>query len=212
MKARIRGLVSIVPMALALTLLASPGNANALIQVRMVQSGAFGANIPGAWEPFSTSEITQLRDQFTQQSAEIYRRYAGSEDPTSTFGILAYHIEGASGTFIMATLDVPAQSNYVSELRDQASAKADWGIKNGYIQKYLGLTPIATDKFSGFYVTMVGNDGTVQISGGIQPKVAKSTMIELTLLCPQGWDASKAASVLSAIISSVTLAQKANPQ
>jgi hypothetical protein len=184
------------------------GDAKTPADRQNTQFGSFRVTIPKTWVPFAPSEIEPLRRQYMRQSEDIYRQYSGAKDPTETLDLIAYHIDGNSGTFVMVVFDVPPQADLLSELKGEAPEKASWGIKNGYIRKYLGLTSIDGDSFSGFYIIAVGNHGELQISGGLQPKRAKNTILQLTLLSPVGWDQTTVANLLGAILGSVTLTSR----
>jgi hypothetical protein len=170
-----------------------------------VTVGAFTVTVPDAWVAFSSSDASRLRRQYIEQSNEIYRRYSGSGDPAKTVDVAAFHIDGADGTFALISFTVPPRADLIPLLQSQAPEKAAWGIKNGYIKKYVGLTPINDNQLSGFYIIAIGNHGEQQVTGGVEHKNLKNTIVQLTLLCPTGWDDQKAVSVLSALLKSVVL-------
>jgi hypothetical protein len=90
-------------------------------------------------------------------------------------------------------------------LKNQAEDKAKFGIEQGYVKKYLGLESLDNRQFTGFYVKFIGINGEIQISGGLEYKMSKNTLVQLTLLCPLDWDEGKAVDTLNSILESVQL-------
>lgn len=172
---------------------------------RDVTVGAFKIKVPIDWINFSKSESDQFRLQFIAQSEEIYRQYSGAADPAKSIDIAAFHISGDEGTFLIVTCNIPPQSDLVNVLKNQAEEKAKWGIQQGYIQKYLGLVPLDDKQFSGFYIKCIGTSGEVQISGGLEHKKLKNTLVQLTLFCPKTWNDLKATQTLTSVLKSVEL-------
>jgi hypothetical protein len=174
---------------------------------RDVKVGAFTVKVPAEWSGFSPGDAAALQQQFQTQSEQIYRQYAGKDDPASSVDIAAFHLAGEDGAFIVVSLTVPPQANLMNVLKSQAKDKADWGVQQGIIRKYLGLVPIDNEQFSGFYVRNIGKDGDYEVSGGLENKKLRNTLIQLTLLCPQSWDQDKADKTLQSLLSSLTLAK-----
>ena len=160
------------------------------------------------WKDFSPSEVAIFRRQYIDQSSQIYRQFTGSDNPAKYVYIAVFHLLDGAGSFVIAAFTVPAQSDLVALLKSQARDKADYGIREGYIRKFLGLVPIDTHEFSGFYIKMIGKDGEVVVSGGLEHKRLKNTIIQLSLFCPSAWDEGKATNTLSALIESVKLKGK----
>ena len=210
MKNRSNIITAFALSALLLIFLASPlfaeaTKTNTPKDTRKVTVGAFTAKVPSDWRSFSASESNQLRHQYMMQSEEIYRQYSGAPDPAKSVDIAAFHIGGVAGTFAIVSFSIPPQSDLVNLLKNQAEDKAKWGIQQGYIQKYLGLVPIDNNQFSGFYVKCIGKSGEIQISGGLEHKKLKNTLVQLTLLCPKAWDELKATNTLTSVLETVTL-------
>jgi hypothetical protein len=174
---------------------------------RDVKVGAFTVKVPTEWSSFSPGDAAALQQQFQAQSEQIYRQYAGKDDPTRSVDIAAFHLAGEDGSFIVVSLTIPPQGNLMDVLKNEAKDKMDWGVQQGYIRKYLGLVPIDNEQFSGFYVRNIGKDGDYEVSGGLEHKKLKNTLIQLTLLCPQSWDQDKADKTLQSLLSSLTLAK-----
>jgi hypothetical protein len=174
-------------------------------RVQDVTVGAFKIKIPADWKVFNSSESAQMKRQYIAQSAEIYAQYSGASDPARSVDIAAFHISGDAGAFVMVSFTVPPQSNLVTLLKSQAEEKAKWGIQQGYIKKYLGFVSLDDEKFSGFYVKCIGTNGEMQISGGLEHKNLKNTMVQITLLCPKSWDQDMAVHIFSALLNSVGL-------
>ena len=189
-------------------LFAQTGKTNTSANARDITVGAFTIKVPSNWISFSASDSDLLRRQYMSQSEEIYRQYSGAPNPTKSVDIAAFHIAGDSGTFVIVSFTIPPQSDLVNLLKNQAEEKAKWGVQQGYIQKYLGLVPLDDEQFSGFYVKFIGTSGEVQISGGLEHKKLKGTLVQLTLLCPKTWDEVKATNTLTSILESVKLGER----
>jgi hypothetical protein len=190
-------------------------NAAAETSARVVASsttdvtvGPFTVKVPTEWVGFSPGDAATLREQYLEQSKQIYQKFSGGEDPAQSVDAAAFHIAGADGAFIVVAFSIPPQSDIINLLKSQAKEKADWGVQQGYIRKYLGLVPVNDDHFSGFYIKTIGKDGNVEVSGGLEHKKLKNTLIQLTLLCPQTWDQGKATNTLTAVLKSLALTAK----
>jgi hypothetical protein len=178
------------------------------IDARDVIVGAFTVKVPSDWRSFSASESDKLRREYMAQREEIYRQYSGAPLPAKSVDIAAFHIGGDAGTFAIVSFTIPPQSDFVNLLKNQSEEKAKWGIQQGYIQKYLGLVPLDNKQFSGFYVKAIGTRGEVKISGGLEHKKLKSTLVQLTLFCPKAWDELKATNTLNSVLKSVKLRER----
>ena len=133
--------------------------------------GAFTVKVPNDWKAFSANETAQLRQQYIAQSQQMYRKYSGGRaDRAKSVDIAAFHIAGDAGTFAIVSFAIPPQSDLINLLKNQVEDKANWGIQQGYVQKYLGLVPLDDQRFSGFYIKFIGSSGEVEISGGLEPK------------------------------------------
>lgn len=202
----IRMFVSAVLLAVpsASEVFAQGGKTNTLADVQTVTVGAFTAKIPRNWKAFGATDAAQLRRQYTAQSQEIYRQYAGADDPTKTVDVAAFQVDG-TGLFVLVSFTVPPKSDLIALLKSQVKDKMDWGIREGHIRKYLGLVSVDNRYFSGFYTKAIGRSGEVQISGGLEHKSFRNRILQLTLLSPGGWTETKATSTLSSILDSVAL-------
>jgi hypothetical protein len=176
--------------------------------LRTVTVGAFSLSVPGEWPPFDTSEAADLRRQYMQQSQEIYRQFAGSGDASKTVDLSAFHISANAGSFILVAFSVPPTSDLIPLLKSQVGDKMAFGVREGYIRRYLGLVSVATNQLSGFYTKAVGNKGNLELSGGIEHKDLKNMVIQLTLLCPADWDEARATRTLSSVFDSLRLRQR----
>ena len=54
----------------------------------------------------------------------------------------AFPIAGDAAAFAIVSFTIPPQSDLVNLLKNQAEEKANWGIQQGYIKKYLGLVQL----------------------------------------------------------------------
>lgn len=172
-----------------------------------VTVGAFTVKVPVEWNSFSSSESESLQQQYMDQSKQIYEQYSGTDNPSNSVNIAGFHISN-DGAFIIVTFTIPPHKNLINVLKSQAKEKADWGIQQGYIQKYLGLVPINDHNLNGFYIKTIGKSGNVEVSGGLEYKKLKNTLIQLTLLCPKDWNQDKATETLIPILNSVALSAK----
>jgi len=170
-----------------------------------VTLGAFTLKVPSAWQSFDQSEISNLNSQYQEQSKQIYQQYAATEDGSQSVDLAAYHISKDAGTFVLVSLTVPPQSDLIKLLKSQIGDKMEWGIREGYIKKYLGIVEIENEQFSGFYTKAIGKTGKIEISGGLNHKKLKNTIIQLTLLCPEGWDSTKATNTMDVLLKTVIL-------
>ena len=166
------------------------------------------SSVPTDWMSFNSSEADGLRRQFTAQSAEIYRQYSGSDDSSKMVDIVAFHISNNAGTFAIASFTVPPQSDLITLLKSQVEDKMAWGVREGYIRKYLGLVTVDDKQFSGFYTKTIGPSGEVQVSGGLEHKKLKNPVIQLMLFCPIGWDEARATSTFTSVLNSLMLTEK----
>ena len=178
---------------------------SAIPGIKEVTCGAFTVEVPANWTSFGTEEFTALRQQYLIQSEEIYRQFSGTKDSSKVVDVGAFHISGDSGSFIIVSFTVPPHSDLVNLLKSQVDDKVAWGIQEGYIRKYLGLVPVNDEHFSGFYIKLIGSNGRLEISGGLEHRKLKNTVIQLTLLCPGSWDEAKASKTLSDVFKSVKL-------
>lgn len=181
--------------------------ATAKATTKTVTAGSFAVTVPADWNGFSPNEAQALREQYMAQSREIYQQFSGADDRTKTVDVVAFHIANGSGSFVLVSFTVPATSDLVPLLKSQIEEKMAWGVREGYIRKYLGLTSVDDKNFSGFYTKAIGKEGAVEVSGGMEHKNLKNTIIQLTLLSPSDWDEAKATNTLTTILASVLLQQ-----
>ena len=170
--------------------------------------GAFTVRVPSNWSVFERGEISTLQQQYQEQSRQIYEQYSSEKDPSKSVDIAAFHILNDDGTFIIVSFTVPPQSDLIALLKSQISDKMAWGVREGYIRKYLGIVDVETEQFSGFYTKTISNKGAIEISGGLEHKKLKDTIIQLTLLCPNDWDETKATNTMTILLNSVILDTK----
>ena len=190
---------------LTLTPLSAQEADSAAVETGKVTVGTFTIDVPRAWKTFKSSEAASLRRQYMEQSRQIYQHYHGSDDPSKSVDIVGFHLPGTDGSFVIVSFTVPPQSNLIPLLKSQVNDKMNYGIQQGIIRKYLGLVSVDEDPLSGFYTKAVGKSGNINVSGGIEHKELKNTMIQLTLLAPKNWTEAKATSSLSKILKSVTI-------
>ncbi len=170
----------------------------------LISLGGFSVTIPNSWEKYNQSEAKGLYDTFVEQSQAIYENYSGARDATRSVDMAAFHIDG-SASFIMVIMSVPPQTDLIGMLKQQAPDKAAWGVREGYIKKYLGLVPVKNGPLSGFYIKTVGNNDGVELSGGLEHSAKKNSIIQLTLLPPKTWKMEKAVQVLTELMDTVHL-------
>lgn len=172
--------------------------------------GPFSVQVPTVWTAFSSSETAQLSSQFweqanqiyQQQSKEIYQQY--TENSAKIVDCVAFRIAG-EGTFVLSSIQLPPQVDLIPLLKSQIKEKLNFGVSNGYISKNLGMVSINDEQFSGFYAKALGNSGNIQVSGALEHKNLKNTVIQLTLLSPKAWDEAITTECLVAIMKSVEL-------
>jgi hypothetical protein len=172
---------------------------------KKITVGDFSLSVPTDWKNFSSGESDSLRRQFLAQQKEIFKQFDGSDIPSKTLNVAAFHLSGNAGSFVVVISSIPPQSNLIKTLRNEVDEKMSWGVREGFIRKYLGVVSVDNEKVSGFYTKAIGKEGNVQVSGGLEPKNKKNTIIQLTLLCPKNWNEAKATSTLSSILESVNL-------
>jgi hypothetical protein len=51
----------------------------------------------------------------------------------------------------------------------------DFGVRQGFIRKYLGMTEVDDAQLTGFYTKMIGQNGGVEVSAGLEHKNLKNT-------------------------------------
>jgi hypothetical protein len=175
---------------------------------KRVTVGVFEIKVPSEWTRFSLSESGQLRRQYAEQSRQIYQQFNGTDDPSKSVDIAAFHILRGSGSFVMISFSVPPQSNLIELLKSQVGDKMEFGVRQGYIRRYLGMTAVNDAQMTGFYTRAIGTSGNLEVSGGLEHKKLKSSVIQLTLLAPQSWDEARATNSLAAVLSSVVLRGK----
>ena len=173
-----------------------------------VSVGTFAVKVPTEWTSFDSGDAAALRQQVMEQSKQIYQQFSGADDPTKLVDVAAFHMLNDDGSFIISSFTVPPQSDLITLLKSQVAGKMEWGVREGYIRKYLGLASIDNENFSGFYTKAIGKDGGFEVSGGLEYKRLKNTVIQLTLLCPNEWNEAKAVETLSAILKNLTLKGK----
>jgi hypothetical protein len=175
---------------------------------KSINLGEFAVTVPTEWATFNVSEAAALRRQYLDQSKQIYQQFNGADDPTKSVDIAAFHILNDVGSFVIVSFTVPPQSNLIDLLKSQVGDKMNFGVRQGYIRRYLGMTSVNEPQLSGFYTTAIGTSGNVEVSGGLEHKKLKNTVIQLTLLAPKGWDETRATNSLTAILRSVVLRSK----
>jgi hypothetical protein len=175
---------------------------------KSISLGKFRIKVPTEWLNFNSSEVASLRRQYIEQSNQISQQYSGSDFPAKSVQVAAFHILNNAGTFIIVSAKAPEHLDLITLLKNQIGEKMDWGVRSSYLRKYLGFVSIDDEKFSSFYTKAIGKDGAIEISGALEYKKLKNTVIQLTLLCPQDWDQAKASNTFTAVIKSSTLTTK----
>ena len=190
-------------------LLTHAASAQSVTDTKIVTVGAFSVKVPNEWTSFATSEAAALRSQYLEQSKQIYQQFSGGAvDPSKSVSISAFHIANDAGSFVIVSFTVPPQSDLIKLLKTQTPEKMDFGVSQGFIRKYLGMVAVDEGQLSGFYTKAIGTGGGIEVSGGLEHKKLKNTVIQLTLLSPKSWDETKAISSLTAILKSVVLDHK----
>lgn len=208
LKTIVIALSALLAILLVTPLFAQGDITNIPADARNVTVGAFTVKVPTDWKSFNANETADLRQEYMAQSKEIYRQFSGSDDTTKSVDVAAFHISNDVGSFVIVSFTVPPQSDLITLLKSQVKDKMAWGVREGYIRKYLGLVQIDDEQFSGFYTKAIGNSGGVEVSGGLEHKKRKNTIIQLTLICPKSWDEVKATNTLSSVLESVMLSEK----
>ncbi|MBE0673687.1 MAG: hypothetical protein IH591_03410, partial [Bacteroidales bacterium] len=172
---------------------------------REITVGPFSFSISDLWKEYAASESAVFRQQYLEQSKQIYEHFTGSDDPSKSVDVAGFHISGDKGDFIIVSFSVPPQSNLIQMLKNQVDDKMNFGIQQGYIQKYIGLVSVDEEPFSGFYTKIIGEDGNIEVSAGLEHKDMRNTILQLTLLSPPAWNEKEASIKLETILSTVSL-------
>lgn len=167
--------------------------------------GDFTFQIPIDWKRFNADESAILRNQFVKQSKEIYRDYYDAEDPTDTVKVMGFYISGKAGNFVLNTMIVPPHSDSMKDLQSQIEDKMKWGIKEGFIRKYLGESAFNFEHVSGFYVKSIDPKGNLLVGGFLKHKEKDRPLFQLTLSCLKTWDEKRATNILIDILKSFDL-------
>lgn len=167
--------------------------------------GDFSISVPKDWTSFKAQEAANFEQQYQQQSRDIYQHFAGKDDPTKSVRVTAFHTPGKNGIFVIVVMSLPAQANLIPMLKEQIQPKMQYGIQQGIISKYIGIVPVRKDQLTGFYTKAIGRNGNIQVSGGLEHSRKKSTIVQLTLLAPDGWSEDTAVSALDKILASMKL-------
>jgi hypothetical protein len=170
-----------------------------------VAVGDFSISVPTEWRKFTAQEAAIFERQYQQQSREIYRNFAGSDDPTKSVRVAAYHTSGKNGSFVIVVMSLPPQANLMPMLQKQIEPKMQYGIQQGFIKKYLGMVSVDSAPITGFYTKAVGRSGNVQVSGGVEHSRKKHTIVQLTLLAPVEWNEDAAVAALEKVLASLKL-------
>jgi hypothetical protein len=168
--------------------------------------GSYSFNIPGNWKRFRAEELVQFRREYVAQSDEIYKQYSGNADNAGkSVEVDAFSIDDSTSACVLAVLSIPPQSNLITTLKSQVKEKAEWGVREGYIQKYLGLVSIDDSDKSGFCIKCIGKDGNLVITAGLSYTKRSNELVQMTLTCPGSWDEAMGLKTINALITSVSL-------
>ena len=178
----------------------SPAKASESVTV-----GDFSITVPTDWKRFTAREAASFERQYQQQSREIYQHFAGSDDPTKSVRVAAYHTPGTNGSFVIVAMSLPPQANLMPMLKEQVEPKMQYGIQQGFIKKYLGMVSVDRAPLTGFYTKAIGRSGNVEVSGGLEHSKKKNTIVQLTLLAPNEWKEDAAVAALETVLASVKL-------
>lgn len=170
-----------------------------------VTVGDFSITIPAEWKKFTTREAAIFARQYQQQSREIYKNFAGTDDPTKLVRVAAYHTPGKNGSFVIVVMSLPPQANLMPTLREQIEPKMRYGIQQGFIKKYIGMVAVDRAPLSGFYTKAIGRSGNIQVAGGVEHSMKKHTIVQLTLLAPVEWAEDAAVAALEKVLASLKL-------
>jgi hypothetical protein len=189
-------------------------NFSALAQDKGTESGkitesvmvsSFSVDVPADWKKFTAQEAAIFEQQFQQQSREIYQHFAGGDNPSKSVHVAAYHTPGNNGSFVIVSMSLPAQADLMPMLKEQIEPKMKYGIKQGFIKKYLGMASVDRAPLTGFYTKAIGSNGNIMVSGGLEHSKKKNTIVQLTLLAPDEWKEEAAVAVLEKVLASVKL-------
>ncbi len=174
-------------------------------EVQTASVGSFSIQVPKHWTPFAAGEAAALRREYLEQSKQIYQAYASGDDPSRAVDIAAFHIQGDDGSLVVISFSLQPQANLIQTLKEQVGDKMKHGILQGFIREYLGLVSVDEAPLSGFYTKAIGKKGNFEASGGLEHRDLKNTMVQLTLLAPQGWGEKETLNELNAIVKSVVV-------
>jgi len=175
---------------------------------RNVTVGAFTVKLPNDWQSYNANDTAILRSQFIAKSEAIYQQYTGSDDLTKVVDVVAFNMPNDAGSFLFFSFTVPPQLDLINILKSEAAEKGAWGVREGYIRKYLGLVPVDDERFSGFYIKVINKNGSLGISGGLEHKKLKNTLIQLSMSCSTAWDEAKAINTFLSVLKSMKLGEK----
>jgi hypothetical protein len=187
----------------------STGTAPKDSAVNHITVGAITFDITSSWTAFSETELAVFRKQYAAQSDDIYRQYNGDvNDPTKMVNVGAFHIDGWDGALVIAAYSIPPQVDLINTLKDEAKGKAEWGVHEGHIQKFVGLFPTENANISGFCLKVISKSGEMTISVTAQHTKRPNEIFQITLICPKSWDDAKTTRIFSSLIESVKLLNK----
>jgi TPR repeat protein len=170
---------------------------------RRVTVGSVSVQVPASFERVGKDMERSLRTQVEAQSAEIYKKYHGASSPAKSVDLAAF--QSPDGRFVLGVvvMRVPTQMGLAAELRSQAKAKAEWGVKNGYIKRASEPEALTVGEYEGFAIEAEHTDGGLGISAGLVKREGGSQVIQLTLLSPPG-KADEARAILLKAVKSVS--------
>ncbi|MFH0990055.1 MAG: hypothetical protein V1799_08575 [bacterium] len=185
------------------SLLAQTRENDISINARGVTLGSFILKVPSDWQDFPTIVTDALRDRYNLQIEVLCRTNYDTLSLSKVEDIVAFHIKDYEGSFSIVYFKITPGSKLLNLLRNQAKERAKFDNHRSDF-KYSDPVPINDERFLGFYTISRGSLDRVEISGSLEHKKLKNTLIQFTLRCPRSWDEYRASTTFSSIIQWIT--------
>jgi hypothetical protein len=164
--------------------------------------GAFRLDVPTGWKPLARQETALLKTSFDARIRKIYGQYAGGNIPVDAIEVIAWW-SPAGGRLSAIRMPLPPQADLMLDLKEEAQAKAKWGTESGFVRRASDVKPLAKEGFEGFKIEFESSDGSMMITGGLQPVNSKTQIIQIEFITGRGESA--AVQIFDQTISSIEL-------
>lgn len=173
-----------------------------------VRLGDFILNVPDDWTAFPGEEGQARESAFQEQARKLYQRYHDAPFPALGVELAAFR-SGAGGVFQAVKMSFPPQIELMTALKQDAPAKAKWGIEQGLIKRASEVHSADRDGFEGFTMELEGSDGSSIRIGGMMHPSHEGDVIQLQFTAAKGGEA--AAETFGKVFASVRLADASDP-